>query len=344
VGEEVKAVVFTPAPRKLDKIRFLAGPGALDLEVRPLKELKKALPSLEVAPLVYVHVQGLTAKEAAKLLAVIEANPRVRFCVLDPAGEIGDVASVFHAGAVDYIGKAMASGKASAKRRRAPLEYAKRIGAGPVAASPDEVSLEAQVAVRDGWAEIEPGREHSFAFLFIEVDDAEELKKRHEPENLAAAMATFKEFIERNVDQHGGRLWMWSRFGGLVLFPLHDPAPYAPMCGLRILLSSIFYDAEESLLPGRLSFRMALSAGSTVYHEGDTGRIVSDAVNSIFHLGRRFTRSGQFLITADAYDLVPQQARGFFHAAGTYEGRRIYRMLRPSSATGMHETGSAWSV
>ena len=56
-----------------------------------------------------------------------------------------------------------------------------------------------QAAVSDGWAEIQPGQEHSFAFLFIEVDDAEELKKRHEPENLAAAMATFREFIERIV-------------------------------------------------------------------------------------------------------------------------------------------------
>jgi class 3 adenylate cyclase len=205
------------------------------------------------------------------------------------------------------------------------------------------VPLDVQAAVSDGWAEIKPGHEHSFAFLFIEVDEAEELKKRHEPENLAGAMATFREFIERIVAQHGGRLWMWSRFGGLVLFPLHEPTPFAPLCGLRILLSCIFYDVEESLLPGRLSFRMALSIGSTVYHDGDTGRIVSDAVNSIFHLGRRFAQPGQFLLTADAHDLVPQQLRGFFQPAGTYEGRRIHRMLRPTSVTGMREAGSAWA-
>jgi class 3 adenylate cyclase len=205
------------------------------------------------------------------------------------------------------------------------------------------VPLDVQAAVSDGWAEIQPGHEHSFAFLFIEVDEAEDLKKRHEPENLASAMATFREFVERIVAQHGGRLWMWSRFGGLVLFPLHEPTPFAPICGLRILLTSIFYDVEESLLPGRLSFRMALSVGSTVYHDGDTGRIVSDAVNSIFHLGRRFTRPGQFVLTADAHDLVPPQLRGYFTPAGAYEGRRIHRMLRPSSASGMLQASSAWA-
>jgi hypothetical protein len=113
------------------------------------------------------------------------------------------------------------------------------------------------------------------------------------------------------------------------------------VCGLRILLSSIFYDVEESLLPGRLSFRMALSLGATVYHEHDTGRIVSDAINSIFHLGQRFTPPGQFLLTAEAYDLVPPALREFFLPSGTFEGRRILRMLRPSSSLGALQNGGA---
>src|SRR5208337_4736667 len=225
----------------------------------------------------------------------------------------------------------------------AALGYAKRIGVGVETSTRPVVPLDEQAAGTDGWSEIQPGHEHTFAFLFIEVDDAEELKKRHEPENLAAAMATFRMFVERIVFPHGGRLWMWSRFGGLALFPLHEPAPSAPLCGLRIMLSSIFYDVEESLLPGRLSFRMALSVGSTVYHDGDTGKIVSEAVNSIFHLGRRFTRPGQFHVTADAHDLVPPQLRGFFRPSGTYEGRRIYRMLQPASASGEIQAGGAWT-
>jgi len=339
----MKVVVFTDAPRKAGKVPFLSGPAARELEFRPLSELKKALPSLEAAPLVYLDMQGKAEKERARLLAVIAANPRVRFCVLDPAGAIADIASVFHAGAVDYVGRGAASKKPSTKRRNAMLAYAKRIGAGVEEGAAAEVPLDVQAAVSDGWAEIQPGQEHSFAFLFIEVDDAEELKKRHEPENLAAAMATFREYVERIVAQHGGRLWMWSRFGGLVLFPLHAPTPFAPICGLQILLTSIFYDVEESILPGRLSFRMALSIGSTVYHDGDTGGIVSDAVNSIFHLGRRFTRAGQFVLTSDAHELVPHQLRGYFQPAGSYEGRRIHRMLRPSSASGMREAGNAWA-
>ncbi len=339
----MRAVVFTDAPRKARKLPFLSARGAGDLKFRPFAELKKALPSLEMESLVYLDVQGLGEKGRGRLLAVIAANPRVRFCLLDPAGEVGDVAPFFHAGAVDYIGKRMASTKVSSKRRSAPLDYARRIGVGVETSTRPVVPLDEQAAAGDGWSEIQPGHEHAFAFLFIEVDDAEELKKRHEPENLAAAMATFRMFVERIVSPYGGRLWMWSRFGGLALFPLHEPTPSAPLCGLRILLSSIFYDVEESLLPGRLSFRMALSVGSTVYHDGDTGKIVSEAVNSIFHLGRRFTGPGQFHVTADAHELVPPQLRGFFRPSGTYEGRRIYRMLQPAPTAGTLQAGGAWA-
>lgn len=338
----MKAVVFTDAPRKVQGLRYFAGRGSPDVETRPLKDLKKALPGLEMAPLVYLDVRGLPEKEKARLLGLVSSNPRIRFCILDPTGGIEDVALVFHSGAVDYIGKRMVSKAPATRRRNSPLEYARRIGA--VNHAPALLEMpDARTESRDGWADITPGKEHWFAFLCIEVDDADKLKKLHEPENIAGAMATFREFIERTVKHHGGRLWMWSRFGGLALFPLHERTFMAPMCGVRILLSSVFYDHEESLLPGRLSFRMALSVGTTAYREGDTGKIVSDAVNSIFHLGRKFTGPGQFVVTSEAYDLVPPQLRGYFLPAGSYEGRRILRMLRPTPATGVRQAGPAWA-
>ncbi|MGA2975582.1 MAG: hypothetical protein ABSF77_09765 [Spirochaetia bacterium] len=320
-----------------------------NIEIQPLADLRRSLASLSDMPLVYVDLRGLSDRERKRIMTIISAHPEVRFGVFDPGGSIKDTAGVFHAGAVDYLGKGMSVSALTAKRRAAVLAYARRGGIEQQApALPNSASdarpgpaPAAQPAQADGWAEVVPGREHRFSFLLVEVDDSEELKKRHEPDNLAAAMETFRGFIESIVTQHGGRLWMWSRFGGLILFPLNDERFLAPVCGLRILLSSIFYDVEESLLPGRLSFRMALSLGATVYHEHDTGRIVSDAINSIFHLGQRFTPPGQFLLTAEAYDLVPPALREFFLPSGTFEGRRILRMLRPSSSLGALQNGGA---
>jgi hypothetical protein len=137
---------------------------------------------------------------------------------------------------------------------------------------------------------------------------------------------------------------MWGRFGGLALFPLHDTICTAPLCGLRILLSCVFYDVEESLLPGRLSFHMALSVGTTVYQKGDTGRIVSDGVNSIFHLGRKYAEPGSFLLTAEASELAPQALRDYLVPAGSFENRRILRMLRPLPSRPARAGNSSWET
>ena len=69
-----------------------------------------------------------------------------------------------------------------------------------------------------------------------------------------------------------------------------------------------------------LSFRMALSIGSTVYHANDTGRIVSDGINSIFHLGRRYAKPGHFLVSSEAAALAPEPLRPCLVPAGHLRG------------------------
>jgi len=316
----------------------------MNLEALSLSALRHSLPSPAEAALVYVDVRGLSDRERGKALAEIAKNPQLCFGVLDPVGAVKDVAALFHAGAVDYIGKKLSLAAFTAKRVAAVAEYAQDVYGRKEGADPwNGKALEA-VPVSDGWQDIAPGREHRFAFLFVEVDDAEELKKRHEPENLVNAMETFRGFIERIVQQYGGRLWMWGRFGGLVLFPLVNSSSAAPVCGLRILLSRVFYDIDESLLPGSLCFHMALSIGSTVYQKGDTGRIVSDGVNSIFHLGRKYALPGQFLMTAEACELAPAELRAHLVPAGTFEGRRIVRMLRPLPSRAGRAGTSSWET
>jgi class 3 adenylate cyclase len=335
----MKTLFFSKKPALLKRLPAFAGKSAKAFEARAMEELASLLPSLANAGISYIDVRGMAGKELGKVLSLISDHPEACFGLFDPAGAIEDVGSVFHAGAVDYLGKGMSPSSLTAKRRTAIEAYAQRCDIGQ--GDGEEAGNEIQPGSVDVWADVVPGQVYRFAFLYIDVDDAEEMKKRYEPNNLTAAMNTFRGYIEGIAREHGGRLWMWSRFGGLVLFPLRDNRSLAPVCALRILLSSIFYDIEESPLPGRLSFHMALSVGETVYRENDTGRIVSDAINSIFHLGQRCAKPGQFLCSAEAYDLVPQPLRSFFVPSGTFEGRRVLRMLRPSPFLGAREDGGA---
>lgn len=325
----MKTIILTRAPAVLKRQPAYCGKAARDIDILPLVDLRRSLRGIPEGALVYIDVRGMAEREIARLASIIKAMPTLRFGVIDSTGAVEDVASLFHAGAVDYIGKKLSGTGPTAKRVAAVLKFA-RDHAGEDDTDDGRESAQ-PVDNEDLWAEVVPGSEHTFAFLFVEVDDTEEMKKRYEPGNLATAMETFRAFIERTALQHSGRLWMWSRFGGLVLFPLRGEGCPAALCGMRILLSRIFYDVEESLLPGRISFRMALSHGVTVYHESETGRLVSDAINSIYHLGRRFTPAGQFLLTAEACAAAPQALRGYCQPAGAFEGKKIMRMATPAA-------------
>lgn len=340
----MKVLVFSRAPAAILRTLSSRVRKDVNLEAFSLSALRQFLPSPAETALVYVDVRGLSDKERGKALAEIAKNPQVCFGVLDPTGTVKDIAALFHAGAVDYIGKKLTLAAFTAKRAAAVAEYARSAYGVHAGADSGDGELPEAVPGSDGWLDIVPGKEHRFAFLFVEVDDAEELKKKHEPENLASAMETFRSFVERVVQQHGGRLWMWGRFGGLALFPLHDSTSAAPLCGLRIILSRVFYDVEESLLPGRLIFHMALSVGTTVYQKGDTGRIVSDGVNSIFHLGRKYAQPGQFLLTAEASELAPRALRAYLIPAGSFEGSRIMRMLRPRPSRAARAGNFLWET
>jgi class 3 adenylate cyclase len=292
--------------------------------------------------MVYADVSGLSDVERARAIGLLAKSGGLLFGLIDPAGKVSDVASLFHAGAVDYIGKEFRRTGLQAKRLERVLAFA---GAGRSRAQTPKPEQSPSAA--DGWAGVVTGKENPFAFLLVEADGAEEMKRRYGQENLSHALETFRAFIERLVAQHEGRIWMWTGFGGLALFPLRPAeahARYEPsggsspvVCGLRIALSRIFFDVEESPLPSPLSFRMALSTGTTIYREKDTGGIVSDSLNSIFHLGRKFAGPGQFLLTETALDLAPQRLRSACLPAGSFEGRRILKMAMPSHPASRRE-------
>jgi hypothetical protein len=333
-------VVFSKNPNA-SRMKFPRRPRTgPQVEVEPVGRLRKVLPALEPGQLVYLDMTGLGELERRRALAVLARSTGLYFGVIDPMGRVSDVASLFHAGTVDYIGREFRRTGLGARRLERVMAFARTARAQPslqTAALPAD--QQAREAGPDRWAGVVPGREHTFAFLFVEVDSVEAMKRRSGAENLSRAMETFRAFIERMVTPHDGRLWTWAGFGGLVLFPLRargcaddreQAGPGSPvLCGLRIALSRILYDVEESPLPVILSFRMALSTGSMIYSEKDTGGVVAESLNEIFHLGQKFARPGQFVLTEGALELAHERLRCCCVPAGTFEGRRIHRMVTP---------------
>jgi hypothetical protein len=323
VGEAVKVTVFSKTKQVSLKSRARRAGDGLTVDVFPLNALARTLPTLGKGSLVYIDLAGLVPREQARRLAAVSEHQDLLFGIMDSSGSVTDPAALFRIGAVDYIGRQLAKSGLSARRVRDILVYARSIHKNVDGAASGAVST------LRSWSEIIEGQEYPFYFLFFEADGAEEMKKRYGHENLARAMDTFRTFIERGVMPYGGKVWMWSGFGGIVLFPSSDGniAPF--VSAFRLMLWKPFYDVEESPLPNYLSFRLALSTGTMAYREKKTGGIVCDALNSVFHLGQRFTAPGQFAITADVFRATPDYLREFCVPVGAFEGRKVYRVRAP---------------
>jgi hypothetical protein len=320
----MRVLVFSKTKQTSLQSRAKKAGEGLSIEVLPLDSLGRTLPTLGRGSLIYIDVAGLGAREQARRFAMMREHPELLFGILDFTGGIDDPAGLFRSGAIDYLGKPLSRVGLSVSRISEVLAYARTVRGDSASEQADNLGQAAR-----GWAQIVEGQEYPFFFLFIEVDDTEEMKKRYGQENLAHAMDTFRQFIERSVGPFGGKMWMWSSFGGIVLFPFGDHSPAPIVSIFRMVLWKPFYDVEESPLPNYLSFRMALHTGKMTYREKRTGGIVCDALNSAFHLGQRYTPPGRMTMTADVRRLVPDPLKEFCVPMGAYEGRKIYRLRSP---------------
>jgi hypothetical protein len=316
----MRTMVVTKAP---------SSPRRRGIEHVPPARLDEVLPTLAPGDLLYLDLSAFAAAEARARLKQLLARDDLFLGIIDPRGSVNDVPSLFHDGAVDYIdGPAWREALAPRRIERASA-YARALKR-----YPEEVRREAPAVRRcrpspADWSRLQEGEEYTFSLLFIELDGGADLELRFGAPNLTEALGSFRAYVERSVAPFGGRTWIWSRLGGIVLFPFDGRHEQAAPCGLSMTLYKYLYDIEESRFPHFVSWRMAAHLGEVAWRERGTGTLVSETLNSVFHLGQQYVPAGTFHLTDDVRELAGPPMRKFFVPAGQFEGRRIWRMRRP---------------
>jgi hypothetical protein len=95
---------------------------------------------------------------------------------------------------------------------------------------------------------------------------------------------------------------------------------------LKILISVPLIISEKfGLVNVSADFVFALHYGKTPFKApGKTGTVISEAVNFIFHLGTKFSKSGRLSISeAVPNEIIPEQIKDMFVDAGTFEDSKI---------------------
>jgi hypothetical protein len=323
-------IVFSDDKKVRKYFEPLAKDKKINLTLQPVRDLKKGLKKIGQGSAVYIDISRMKKPELSGILKSLKKLNGVIFCAVDPVDSADDVAALFHDGISDYIGSGLLKKKIDSKRIVRAAEFSLASGSLPAAVREEPTEYRAEKKYKltgNDWNKIKPGQEYTFAFMFIELDDQKELRRTLGETNISKPIESFRNTIGQFVEQINGRIWMWRDFCGLILFPFDGKQCDAILAGIRLMLYRKTIGAEMPNFNAMISYRVAVHVGDTVYKaRGDTGEIISDSINAIFHLGQKFAKPCGFYLTEEAFEFVGSKLKEIFVSAGQYEGREIKKL------------------
>jgi len=297
------------------------------LAILPLSGFKKEIPCLPRHCIVYLDFTGITDALIKKNLKMLNSSERI-FGVIDSQKDSKDQSIYFHEGASDFVGKSFLKDCLTPQRMKKVYEYGSRFFAEEQEEEiPVEERYDVDLSGKD-WSSVKTGKEYIFTFMMIELDNKKDIKKRFSGQSIDVISKEIHDFLNKTFSPAEGKLWMWNDLTALFLFPFDGKECPAIFTAFEMLLNRKISSFEEFDHDMLFSYKISMHIGCTTYHSrGQTGKIVSDSINSIHHLSSKFAKAGAINITEDVMPFRPGIFEDKFIELGEYEGRKIYRML-----------------
>ena len=302
--------------------------GAFRVRAVAWKDFRRTADEQTTPTLCYLDVATLPDGRLPACLRLLRSRSQLSYGLVDRRGQLRDVPRLFQEGAADYVDREALRAGVGSKRLMRVLAYLRTRRSDAPLGLPVVMGGKLLPSGAD-WSQVVPEREYTFGLLFIELDGREEMEKKYGVKNLNIALASWRGFLEGAVKPAHGRMWIWSGFGGIVLFPFSGADCPALACLFRLVLFKHLYDIEDSHFPNFLSYRLAMMIGNLTYTQRNVGSVVSDSLNSVFHLGQQFAEPGHFYVTEEVLRFGDPALKDYFLEAGHFEGRRILRMRVP---------------
>jgi len=290
------------------------------------KEIKQEYQRIEPESILYFDISAMKEADFKKIIKQFSVRKDIRYGIIDSKTAFADIAHFFHMGFSDYIGKELLKTGVSVKRLT-NIENFSEIDKNE--AKETALLLKHKPAL-NGWKDVKSGSEYTFFFIFIQLDNQKELKGYFSGNSFHGFRQKFHDIIERKSKSIDGKIWMWEDFGGLILVPFDGKQNNIIEFIFRLYLDKIFLYADEMQMDEvTLSFKTVIHMGNTVYkNRGNTGTVIADSVNSIYHIGYKFAEPDSFLITEEVKEFIPEYLTSYFKEAGEYEGRQLFRMRK----------------
>ncbi len=325
---KVRTLIFTDSIDELSQYPFFSEQRNA-VEFYNFGLLRKILRGVSETVIVYLDLN--LRNEYEREIVYLSKKGGIFWGIIDPKGVVESIGGLFLRGCVDYIGEFELTTENFSVRSRRVINYIKkyRKESEILIAQNSSAKVSTHEYVPVSWEKIKEGKEYTFSVMFVELDGKSEMEGTWGKSNLDIAVSRFYSFIKNSVTPYDGRIWMWSGFSGIVLFPFNGREILSALCGFRLKIFKYIFDVEDSLFPDFVSFRLALHLGNMTYARVGKGHVISDCINSVVHLGKRFAKPNSFCITENIYNFLHRELLEYFGFSGNFEGRDIYEMRLP---------------
>ncbi|MBN1524697.1 MAG: adenylate/guanylate cyclase domain-containing protein [Spirochaetales bacterium] len=279
----------------------------------------------------YFDITFFSQKEIRSILRVSDKK-KYFVGIIDHKQAISDPALLFSSGLHDYLGPQLCRQPMELKRFNEILCRQNVDFSDQEAGNSKNQLITSLVKKASDWKNVQTGTEYLFTMMYIELDGSRNFGNRVRESTIDRLLHNFQRTVESYVSQQNGRLWIWNDFGGIVLFPYNENPTEVIVTCMRLMLSRRIISVDNSEQKLLLSYRIVLYPGSTVYRErGKTGRIISDAVNSLAHIGQKYAHPGNMYVSKNMYTHCRQSIQECFTESGNFEGTELYSMRLPES-------------
>jgi len=293
------------------------------LQLHPCAEFKKIVKKVRAGSFVYYDITNRSEEDIKKAVRQLDGLKTIQYGIIDPRGVSQDIAEYFHKGASDYIGKQLVKDRLTEKRLQRVMDF----GIEKQQRGTAEEEKQEYILSGSDWKNIKTGIEYTFVIILIEMDGSSKLKKSYHRDQIDTLCKRLEDYISYVTEPNKGRIWMSMDTAWLLLFPFNGRRCSPFLTCFRLMLDRNIISAEDIGFNIPLSYRISLHIGNTVYKKrGDTGQIVSDTINSVFHLGQKYAEPGGFYVTQEVFPFIPKGLDDYFIPAGVFEGREIRRM------------------
>lgn len=284
--------------------------------------------------LLYVDCRYLDQNRLQSIVRKLsKACPAGIWGLYDPDGLVQDPASLFHAGAGDYIGPSLRETPSDTKRFKRVLDWARQRGTVQAAAelsSGCSDQCRVDEAEFPGWKAVQVGETRNFYFLYIAAEHADSLREKYGERRWTDINTRLHNYLTKMLEPCDALHWMKNEVSSLYLIPAEGRrCERAIEELLRFLLSLPLLSADILDFDTVFPLVFALHRGSIPFRKpGETGTMISDDVNFIFHLGTKKAEAGRLSIAASAAPAIRRELAFLFVNNGSFEGQSIKKSRR----------------